>query len=143
MSMKIRAPRRMMSEINAVPYIDVMLVLLVVFMITAPMMVQGIGVELPRTGDEPLDLDDQEPVIVSVDSEGRYFIDVGEDTHEATTLESVRERASRIQRNAPGTQFLVEGDEEVPYGRVIALMSALQGAGIERLGLVTQPPDRT
>ena len=141
MSMKVRVPRKMMSEINAVPYIDVMLVLLVVFMITAPMMVQGIGVELPRAGDEPLDVRDREPVIISVDREGRYFIDVGENRQEAKTLETVQGHAGRIQRNAPDTRFLVEGDEAVAYGRVVALMSALQNAGIERLGLVTEPPD--
>ena len=139
---KVRAPRKLVAEINVVPYIDVMLVLLIVFMITAPMLTQGIQVDLPKTTSQPITVDD-EPVIISVQRDGGYFINMGEEQESTATLDTVRGHALRIHRNAPQTLFLVEGDTEVPYGRVVALMAALQGAGIERLGLVTEPPDRT
>lgn len=137
---KVRPPRKLVAEINVVPYIDVMLVLLIVFMITAPMLTQGIQVDLPKSSSEPLASDD-EPVIISVQRDGSYFINVGEDQQSTATLDTVRGHALRIQRNAPQTLFLVEGDTDVAYGKVIQLMSALQGAGIDRLGLVTEPPD--
>jgi biopolymer transport protein TolR len=142
MSMKVRAPRKMMADINVVPYIDVMLVLLVVFMITAPMMTQGINVDLPKTSSAAIDSKDQEPVILSIKKDGSYFINVGDDSQKSATLDTVRGHAMRIHRNKPDTLFLVEGDAEVPYGKVIALMAALQGAGIEKLGLVTEPPEK-
>ncbi|MFN3713282.1 MAG: protein TolR [Alcanivoracaceae bacterium] len=142
MSMKVRAPRKLLADINVVPYIDVMLVLLVVFMITAPMMTQGINVDLPKTNSAPLDSKDQEPVIVSIGKDGSYFINVGGDSQKSAGLDVVRGHAMRIHRNKPETLFLVEGDAEVAYGKVIALMSALQGAGIEKIGLVTEPPEK-
>ncbi|MDF1630352.1 MAG: protein TolR [Alcanivoracaceae bacterium] len=142
MSMKIRTPRKLVADINVVPYIDVMLVLLVVFMITAPMMVQGINVDLPKTNSAPIDNKDQEPVIVSVKKDGSYFINVGGDIQKSASLDTVKGHALRIHRNKPETLFLLEGDAEVPYGTVVALMSALQGAGIAKLGLVTEPPEK-
>ncbi|MBA3981802.1 MAG: protein TolR [Alcanivorax sp.] len=138
---KVRAPRKLVAEINVVPYIDVMLVLLIVFMITAPMLTQGIQVDLPRTTSDPITVDD-EPVIVSVRRDGGYYINIGENQQTTASLDTLRGHAQRIQRNAPQTLFLVEGDTQVPYGKIIELMAALQGAGIERLGLVTEPPDR-
>ncbi|WP_111657050.1 protein TolR [Isoalcanivorax indicus] len=138
---KVRAPRKLVAEINVVPYIDVMLVLLIVFMITAPMLTQGIQVDLPRTSSDPISVDD-EPVIVSVRRDGGYYINIGENQQTTASLDTLRGHAQRIQRNAPQTLFLVEGDTQVPYGKIIELMAALQSAGIERLGLVTEPPDR-
>ena len=138
---KVRAPRKLVAEINVVPYIDVMLVLLIVFMITAPMLTQGIQVDLPRTTSDPITVDD-EPVIVSVRRDGGYYINIGENQQTTASLDTLRGHAQRIQRNAPQTLFLVECDTQVPYGKIIELMAALQGAGIERLGLVTEPPDR-
>lgn len=137
---KVRAARKLVAEINVVPYIDVMLVLLVVFMITAPMLTQGVAVDLPKTSSGPLASDD-EPVIVSVSKDGQYFINVGEEQQQSRDLETVRGHALRIMTHAPQTAFLVEADQDVPYGRVMTLMGALQGAGIEKLGLVTEPPD--
>jgi biopolymer transport protein TolR len=136
---QVRKPRRMMSDINVVPYIDVMLVLLVVFMITAPMMTQGIQVNLPETSSAPVS-DDQEPVVVTVRKDGRYHINVGERQQESARLETVKGHVLRIMKNQPGTLFLVEGDRAVPYGKVIELMSSLQGAGVDKVGLVTEPP---
>ena len=137
---KVRAPRKLVADINVVPYIDVMLVLLVVFMITAPMMTQGLQVDLPKTTSQPI-ITDEEPVVITVKQDGNYFINVGESQQTSSSLENVSGHVQRIKRNAPETLFLVEGDTEVPYGRVIELMAALQGAGIERLGLVTEPPE--
>ena len=141
-SMKVRSPRKLVADINVVPYIDVMLVLLVVFMITAPMMTQGINVDLPKTNSAPLDSKDQEPVIVSIKKDGSYFINVGGDTQKSASLDTVKGHALRIHRNKPETLFLLEGDAEVAYGMVVALMSALQGAGIQKIGLVTEPPEK-
>ena len=137
---KVRAPRKLVAEINVVPYIDVMLVLLVVFMITAPMLTQGILVDLPDAASEPLDMQ-QEPVIISIGKDGTYYINVGEDQQESRSLDAVRGHALRIKTHAPETRFLIEGDKTVPYGKVIALMSSLQSAGITYLGLVTEPPE--
>jgi biopolymer transport protein TolR len=140
MNMKVRTPRRLMAEINVVPYIDVMLVLLVVFMITAPMMTQGIQVNLPETSSAPMKTD-QEPVVVTVKADGAYFINVGDKSKQSASLETVQGHVLRIMKHKPETLFLVEGDTDVPYGRVIELMSHLQGAGVTRLGLVTEPPE--
>ena len=141
-SLKVRAPRKLVAEINVVPYIDVMLVLLVVFMITAPMMTQGIKVELPQTDSTPITSDNQEPVVVTIKKDGSYYINVGGDTKQSSSLETVKGHALRIKKHKPDTLFLVEGDAAVDYGKVIALMSALPGAGIEKLGLVTEPPEK-
>ncbi len=141
-TLKVRAPRKLVADINVVPYIDVMLVLLVVFMVTAPMMTQGIQVELPKTNSAPITAKDNEPVIVSIKKDGSYFINVGGDVQKSSSLDTVKGHALRILKHQPETLFLVEGDEQVAYGRVIALMSALQGAGIQKLGLVTEPPEK-
>lgn len=140
-SLKVRAPRKLVADINVVPYIDVMLVLLVVFMITAPMMTQGLEVDLPKTNSSPIQ-SKNEPVIISVKENGNYFINVGDDRKTSTSLDTVKGHALRIMKHQPDTLFLVEGDQAVPYGKVIALMSALQGAGIGKLGLVTEPPEK-
>jgi len=138
---RVRAPRRLMAEINVVPYIDVMLVLLVVFMITAPMLTQGVLVELPQVDNSPIDLRHQEPVIISVSKDGNYYINVGDDQKISSSLESIQGQVLRIQKHAPDTRFLVEGDRDVAYGKVIILMAMLQRAGLDNLGLVTEPPE--
>jgi biopolymer transport protein TolR len=138
---KIKPPRKLVADINVVPYIDVMLVLLVVFMITAPMMTQGIQVQLPDTNSQPISTNDDEPVIVSIKKDGSYFINVGGDEKKSAALDTVKGHVLRIMKHKPDTLFLVEGDKAVPYGKVVALMSALQGAGVTKLGLVTEPPE--
>ena len=134
--------RKMMSEINVVPYIDVMLVLLVIFMATAPMMTQGVSVDLPKTNSSPIASKDV-PVTISVSADGNYYIDVGDNKHKATSLETVKKRVQLIHKQKPGTLFLVEGDKNVPYGKVVTLMSELQSAGVGNVGLVTEPPGRS
>ncbi|ASK34628.1 protein TolR [Alloalcanivorax mobilis] len=140
--LKVRTPRKVMAEINVVPYIDVMLVLLVIFMATAPMMTQGVSVDLPQTSSAPIAIK-EEPVMITVRADGSYFINVGEDSNSATALETVKERVLTIREQKPNTLFLVQGDQKVPYGRVVTLMSELQSAGVENVGLVTEPPGRS
>ena len=129
-----------MSEINVVPYIDVMLVLLVIFMVTAPMMIQGIKVDLPEAASGPLQVSDNEPMlIVSVKADGTYYMNVGEN-EEAVELSLLAERVNKIISANPDIRVLVEGDKRLSYGVVINLMNVLQTAGAKSVGLITEPP---
>jgi biopolymer transport protein TolR len=132
--------RRLVAEINVVPYIDVMLVLLVVFMITAPMLTQGVDVELPQAPSEVLPENDDEPILVSITEDGSLFVDLLEDSDQARTAEEVAELIGKILAEKPDTSVLVWGDKNVPYGEVVALMTLMQNAGAVRVGLVTEPP---
>ncbi len=131
--------RKPMSEINVVPYIDVMLVLLVIFMVTAPLLTQGVKVELPRAASEPIEAK-EEPLIVSVKADGSLHINLGADTDQALTLGEIRTKVAAVLRRNPDTPVLVWGDVKVPYGSVVTLMSELQGAGAPSVGLVTDAP---
>ncbi len=134
-----RTKRKLVAEINVVPYIDVTLVLLVVFMITAPLLMQGVKVELPEANSAPMDTKDQEPFIVSIKADGSYWIDVkGE--NQAQSLAVIKDRLSKILRQSPKIPVLVWGDSRVDYGVVVSLMSELQAAGAHSVGLVTEPP---
>ncbi|QOR38897.1 protein TolR [Billgrantia diversa] len=134
--------RKPMGEINVVPFIDVMLVLLVIFMITAPMLTQGVQVELPQVTSEPIETEEnQDPIIVSVDREGGYFLSVGgEET--SVELDELGERVIILLDRQPGTQVMVRGDRYVPYGEIVTLMSTLQVAGVANVGLISEPPPR-
>lgn len=130
-----------MGEINVVPFIDVMLVLLVIFMITAPMLTQGVQVDLPQVSSEPIDnQDESDPIIISVDSDGGYFITLGEDST-AVSLEQMSERVTAILQRRPGTPVMVRGDRNVPYGQIVLLMSTLQRSGVANVGLLSEPPE--
>ncbi len=132
--------RKPMSEINVVPYIDVMLVLLVIFMVAAPMMRPGIDVDLPEAAAGPLDVDENEPtLVVSVKADQTYYINTGE-AEEAVALEVIQEQAGKILTANPDIKVLVEGDRNLPYGVIINLMSVLENAGAENVGLITEPP---
>lgn len=132
--------KKPMGEINVVPFIDVMLVLLVIFMITAPMLTQGVQVDLPQVTSEPIDeTENKEPVIVSVDREGQYFISLG-DEETPVSLEDISGQIIAILERRPGTQVLVRGDRNVSYGQVVGLMSTLQTAGVANVGLISEPP---
>lgn len=136
-----RPRRKSMSDINVVPYIDVMLVLLVIFMITAPMLTQGVSVELPQTTSEPIDMDkDAEPVIVSVDAEGAYYLDAGEEPERALSIDLVQAQVEKILAQRPDANVLVRGDHKVAYGTVVSLMSRLQQVGAQSVGLITEEP---
>ena len=132
--------RRPMSEINVVPYIDVMLVLLIIFMVTAPMLMQGVKVDLPEATADPVENQDSEPLIISVDSSGQLFLNVGSSEDQALTLATIRDRVAAVMRRSPEKPVLVWGDQAVPYGDVVTVMVALQEAGAPSVGLVTENP---
>ena len=139
---RTRVRRRPMSEINVVPYIDVMLVLLVIFMITAPLLSQGVKVELPRASAEPLPPEALEPLVLTVDAAGRYYLNVGGTGEtEPVELETLLARVAAVLRHKPETPVMVRGDRAVDYGRVIEAMVVLQAAGAPNVGLVTEPPE--
>ncbi|MGV0036005.1 MAG: protein TolR [Candidatus Azotimanducaceae bacterium WSBS_2022_MAG_OTU7] len=134
------ARRKPMSEINVVPYIDVMLVLLVIFMVTAPLMTQGIKVDLPEASSGPIDVVDDEPMlVVSVKDDGTYYINLGE-AEESVPLSEVGDKAARVIAANPRIKVLVEGDKKLPYGVIVDLMNTLQAAGAKSVGLITEPP---
>ena len=135
--------RKLMAEINVVPYIDVMLVLLIIFMVTAPLLTQGVEVELPKAGAEPIDSADSggnaDPLILSVDSSGNLYLSVGEDESSPVDAERIMRLTSVVLERSPNTQVLVNADSRVAYGKVIAAMVLLQRAGAEKVGLLTDP----
>ena len=124
-----------------VPYIDVMLVLLVVFMVTAPLLMQGVKVELPKAISAPIDNKEEEPLIVSVKQDGSYYLNLGGDPEAAKPLKDIQATVGKILRQKPDTPVMVWGDAAVDYGVVVSLMSALQQAGAPAVGLVTDPAD--
>jgi biopolymer transport protein TolR len=129
-----------MSEINVVPYIDVMLVMLVIFMITAPLLNQGVEVDLPQVSAEPLDSEqNKDPLQLSVDVDGNYYLNIGDDPTQPIDAETLVIRAAALIRQRPDVAVLVYGDENVDYGKVIAAMALLQQAGAPSVGLVTEP----
>lgn len=132
--------RKLVAEINVVPYIDVMLVLLIVFMVTAPLLMQGVKVELPQAPSAPLDDKDQEPLIVSIKEDGSYYLDLGNGKNTQEALPSIIDKVAKVLRQKPNTPVLVWGDTHVDYGSVVKLMSDLQGAGAPSVGLVTEAP---
>lgn len=134
--------RRPMSEINVVPYIDVMLVLLIIFMITAPMLVQSVPVNLPQVDATPTEIEpDDSTVIISVNERGVYFIEREEGQPTAMTLNEVLDYTQKIRSTVPETRVMIRGDEQVAYGKVVSLMGGLQNAGIHDVGLITEAPD--
>lgn len=137
-----RGKRRVGAEINVVPYIDVMLVLLVIFMVTAPMLTQGVDVDLPATSANTI-ASEEEPVTLFVDSGGRYFLDVGSNHSSPLADQDVIDRIGAVLRNKPKTMVLVRADKSVPYDRVANGMSLLQQAGAVKLGFVTDAPSGT
>jgi len=128
-----------MGEINVVPYIDVMLVLLIIFMVTAPMLSQGIKVDLPKAGAEPIQPDDLEPLVLSIDRDGLMYLNIG-DPKQALDADRVLEVASAAMRREPERPVLVKADTAVAYGRVVEGMVLLQRSGAKKVGFVTQPP---
>jgi biopolymer transport protein TolR len=139
-----RRGRRLMAEINVVPYIDVMLVLLIIFMVTAPLLTQGVKVELPKAGAEPLpDVKDHKPLILTVDAEGRLYLNIGGKEEEPVSEETVEQRVAAVLRRDAETPILVRADQSVPYGRVVSGMVLLQRSGASQIGFVTDPAEPT
>ena len=130
-----------MGEINVVPYIDVMLVLLIIFMITAPLLTQGIKVDLPKAKAETLSAHNNlEPLVLSVDARGRLYLNVGANPQQPLDDATALARATAALRRSPQRVVLVKGDRAVPYGRVVTAMVLLQQAGASKLGFLTEPP---
>jgi biopolymer transport protein TolR len=132
-----------MGEINVVPYIDVMLVLLIIFMVTAPLLTQGIEVELPDAAAAPLDnnLQDAEPLVLSVDRAGNYYLNVGDEKDQPREPAQIVRLATTVLTRRPAAPVLVKADEAVPYGRVVTAMVLLQRAGAQKVGFLTDPAD--
>lgn len=132
---------RLMAEINVVPYIDVMLVLLVIFMITAPLLTEGVKVDLPSARAKPMDRSDNEPLVIAVDSDGQFYIQLGDNQDKPVDAATLVTRVSAVMRHRPNVQVLVRGDKSVPYGDVVYVMTLLQKAGAPSVGLITKPPE--
>lgn len=142
MSRQHRVRRKPMAEINVVPYIDVMLVLLVIFMITAPLLTQGVKVDLPLADSEPLPAEADDPVVVSVNASGDFFIDVGEGKNAPVDADTLMARVAAVLSYKPRTPIMVKGDRNVDYGRVVEVMVLIQAAGAPNVGLITESPER-
>ena len=137
-----RKKRKPMGDINVVPYIDVMLVLLIVFMVTAPLLNQGIDVELPQANNEPLSIDEnQATLVVSITAAGEYYLSLGATggDRQSTSLEGVGEQVAKIVSANPEIQVLVEGDTSADWGAMIQLLTTLQAAGVANPNFITKP----
>ncbi len=132
---------RLMGEINVVPYIDVMLVLLIIFMVTAPLLSQGVKVELPDAAAEPLssDMQDSEPLILSVDRDGNLYLNLGDNEESPRDPAQIVRLAQTVLERKPDTPVLVKADEAAAYGSVISGMVLLQRAGAAKVGFLTDP----
>lgn len=131
--------RRPIAEINVVPYIDVSLVLLIIFMVTAPMLQTGVDVDLPQAEARNLDPNEQLPIIISVKADGSLFLDEGNQVDTPVAENDLSNRVSRVLNQKPGLSVLIRGDSKVDYGRVVAIMAALKQAGLKGVGLMTRP----
>ena len=137
--------RRPMSEINVVPYIDVMLVLLVIFMATAPLLTQGVLVDLPEAPSEPITDTADDPLVISIREDGAIFVNLGiqssEDEGTRVTVYSLEDQSAKVLRARPDVPVYVKADHRLDYGMVVRVMSVLQKAGAESVGLITDPLD--
>jgi biopolymer transport protein TolR len=135
-----KGKRKLMGDINVVPYIDVMLVLLIVFMITAPLLTQGIKVDLPKAAAEPITAQpNQTPLVLSIDARGQLYLNLGANPRQPIDEQTVLVRASAALRRGPERAVLVNGDKAVNYGRVVQAMVLLQQAGAHKIGFQTDP----
>lgn len=137
--MFVRKRRRKMTEINVVPYIDVMLVLLIIFMVTAPLIQQGVEVDLPNADAQPVDPSELEAIVVSIDQTGNYYLNIGVDPEVPLSADQVQALVADALEAKPGSPVVVKGDGRVAYEQVVRLMSVLQQAGAPSVGLMTEP----
>jgi len=131
--------RNLISDINVVPYIDVMLVLLVIFMISAPLMVQGIQVNLPQASSEALPVTNNEPLIVSINKNGKLFLETDSTKDKSLSLEELNFSVTKIFESNPNLQVVIRGDGKVQYEKVMTVMAELQMAGATDIGLISKP----
>ncbi len=137
-----RVRRRKVAEINVVPYIDVMLVLLIIFMVTAPLITQGVKVELPQAEAEPLDEDSKPPLVASVDAEGNFYLSQGTGKNKKVTAEQLEIEVAAALMLDPEKPVVVNGDGNVSYNAIVQLMVLLQKAGVPSVGLMTDSPEQ-
>jgi biopolymer transport protein TolR len=126
---------RLMSDINVTPFVDVMLVLLIIFMVTAPMMVQGVNVALPEASSDPLPTDEKENLVISINKDSQIFINDFQ-----MSLDSLQDKLKKILTSRDDKNVYLRADKDVAYGFVVTVMSELKGAGVEKLGMLTEPP---
>ncbi|WP_287419884.1 protein TolR [Reinekea sp.] len=140
--MKLRSKRKPVADMNVVPYIDVMLVLLIIFMVTAPMLVQGVSVDIPKVDSAPITVDERKQhLIIALTKEGQALIERGDEEPAQVDDQGIATYVSGILSADPGLQVLLRADRTVPYGRIMEVMSSLQAAGMDSVGLITEAPD--
>jgi biopolymer transport protein TolR len=137
-NLRSRKRRKLKAEINVVPYIDVMLVLLIIFMVTAPLLNLGVDIQLPQSAAKAVQ-NDKEPAVVSVDQEGALFLSLGAGTREPIDADTLVKKVSAFVRQNPQVPVLVAGDQRADYGKVYQAMVLLQSAGVPKVGLMSQP----
>ena len=135
-----RGRKKVMAEINVVPYIDVTLVLLIIFMITAPLVTQSVQVELPQAPSQVVESSENEPVNVTVDRDGKLYVDIGDNPEQPVDEQTLVTRVSAVMKYKPNTQIYVGGDNGAEYGNVVRALTALTAAGVGSVGLRTDPP---
>ena len=140
-SARTRVRTRPKAEINVVPYIDVMLVLLVIFIATAPVVMQGVTVDLPQAEAETMNEDQQTPIITTVDKAGQYFVSIDSTAVKMDNLDALTAYVNEQLQKDPKRPVVVQGDAQVAYDNVIQLMNALKSGGVTSVGLVTEPMD--
>ncbi|MFC4819391.1 protein TolR [Dokdonella ginsengisoli] len=133
-----RKRRKLKAEINVVPYIDVMLVLLIIFMVTAPLLNLGVDIQLPQSAAKSIQ-NDKEPVVVSVDQEGKLFLTLGKEQREPIEADALVNKISAFVRENPQVPVMVAGDQRADYGKIYQAMVLLQSAHVPKVGLMSQP----
>jgi len=133
--------RRPMAEINVVPYIDVSLVLLIIFMVTAPLLQTGVDVELPQAEAKTVDPQQDLPIIVSISAEGRLFVDAGNQEDIEVGPDELTAKVTEALQKKPGLAVLIRGDKTVDYGKIVMVMASLKNAGVPSVGLMTGPAE--
>jgi biopolymer transport protein TolR len=138
---RIRKKRKLKAEINVVPYIDVMLVLLIIFMVTAPLLNLGVDIQLPQSTAKAVQAD-KEPIVVTVDKDGAYFLTLGATPREAIDSDTLVKKVSAFLRQNPQVPVLIGGDDRVDYGKIYQVMVLLQQSGVPKVGLMSQPVEQ-
>ena len=131
--------RRSMSEMNMVPFIDIMMVMLVAFMVAAPMLTQGLDVQLPKVDGKPVATAGADPLIISIKSSGKYYLNIKAIRNKALEEKELVRRVTSIVKEKPRTPVMINGDSRASYGKIVEVMSGLQMAGISDVGLITDP----
>lgn len=136
-----KSDKRIMSEMNVVPYIDVMLVLLVIFMVTAPILTQGVEVNLPKVSTKPLPNKNEPPLIIALTANGKYYLELGTQAKQEAGLGEIASKVRLIKRQRQNLQVLVKADKTVSYGEIMQIMAILQAAEINNVGLLADPKE--